>query len=99
MSRFRVRISSEPPYGAIVKRYKTVDFQSTDEVSTTSGATNKIKYNFINLNPDFCIFEPQIPDIILLSSAASDSSTDMGKMRREAERRGQAWFQIKGSIY
>lgn len=46
-----------------------------------------------------CIFEPQVPDIILLPLSASDSSSEMGKMRRQAQRRGQRWFQVKNSIF
>lgn len=47
-----------------------------------------------------CIFEPQVPDIILLPiSSASDNNSDMGKMRQEADRRGQMWWQVDDDIY
>lgn len=46
-----------------------------------------------------CIFEPQIPDIIILPAYASNKSSQMGKMRQQAENRGQTWFQVKNSIY
>lgn len=47
-----------------------------------------------------CVFEPQIPDIILLPRAlSSDESSEMGKMRQEADQRGQTWWQIDDNIY
>ena len=47
-----------------------------------------------------CIFQPQIPDIILLPrTSSSDASSEMGKMRQEADQRGQTWWQVDDSIF
>ena len=61
------------------------------------GRRTKVLSEGKNVN---CIFEPQIPDIILLPiTESSDDNTEMGKMRQEAEDRGQTWWQIDDSIY
>ena len=47
-----------------------------------------------------CIFQPQIPDIILLPiTSSSDENSKMGKMRQEAAQRGQDWWQIDDNIF
>ena len=47
-----------------------------------------------------CIFEPQVPDVILLPiSASADDNSNMGKMRQQADRRGQTWWQVNDDIY
>ena len=46
-----------------------------------------------------CVFEPQVPDIIILPILASNPSSEMGKMRAEADRRGQKWIQVIDKIY
>lgn len=47
-----------------------------------------------------CVFEPVIPDIILLpTSGIYQTDTQVGKMRAEAEARNQAWIQVDDNIY
>ena len=47
-----------------------------------------------------CIFQPQIPDFILLPITPSeDEGSKMGKMRQEADQRGQKWLQINDNIF
>lgn len=46
-----------------------------------------------------CVFEPQIPDIVILPILASNPNSEMGKMRAEADRRGQKWIQVVDKIY
>ena len=45
-----------------------------------------------------CVFEPQIPDFILVSNGASQAE-EMTAMRQEAQERGQAWLAVPASIY
>lgn len=61
------------------------------------GRRTKVLNQDKNVN---CIFQPQIPDIILLPlSDSQNPHTQMGKMRREAIVRGQTWWQVNDSIY
>ena len=61
------------------------------------GRRTKVLNEGENVN---CVFEPQIPDIILLPiTQSSQDGTDMWKMRQEAIIRGQKWMQIDDSIY
>ena len=47
-----------------------------------------------------CVFEPQIPDVILLPKIpSSDVNTEMYKIRQQAESRGQVWWQVDDNIY
>ena len=60
------------------------------------GRRTKVLDQGENIN---CVFEPQIPDIILLPMSASNTATEMGKMRLQAISRGQTWYQIEDNIY
>ena len=61
------------------------------------GRRTKILSEDENVN---CIFEPQVPDIILLPRTSStDNNTSMGKMKQEADARGQTWWQVDDNIY
>ena len=47
-----------------------------------------------------CIFEPWIPDVILIGIGTSQKSTsDMEKLRQECRARGQDWYQVSDDIY
>ena len=61
------------------------------------GRRSKILNENKNVN---CVFEPQIPDIILLPISTSDiQGTESNKMKAQATRRGQTWFQVNDDIY
>ena len=47
-----------------------------------------------------CVFEPIIPDIVLIQqSGSTNPSTEMGKIRQECRKRGQRYYQVPDTIY
>lgn len=54
----------------------------------------------LNQNSVNCVFEPNIPDIILIKIKQDEEiDYDMQELREECNRRGQAYYQIKEEIY
>jgi len=47
-----------------------------------------------------CVFEPYIPDVVLINVRNADSSTiDNEQLRKECQDRNQAYYQVPNEIY
>ena len=73
-----------------------LDFiDSNAEVSKFS-VSNIGRRSLVESSNDYnCVFEPEIPDLVLIESGQDDTA----KKRQECENKGQAYIQVPSSIY
>lgn len=78
-----------------------LDFIDSSEAISEFSVSNIGRRSYVVNNKDInCVFEPNIPDVILLPiTESNNNSSQMGKMRQECIQRNQPYYQMDDDIY
>ena len=80
-----------------------LDFIDTDSAISEFSVDNIGRRTYVSVDEKNinCVFEPDIPDIVLIrqSDSGPDSDTEMSKLRERCVIRNQEYFQVPDSIY
>jgi hypothetical protein len=87
-------------YDEVLKYPTDIDFfldfiDSTAEVSEMSVSNIGRRTKVVNDDDINCIFEPEIPDLVILNTA----DENIAELRAECEAKGQDYMQVSSSIY
>ena len=84
----------------IVKNPSSLDFwldfiDTTSSISEFNVSNIGRRSHVVNSNDIYCIFEPEIPDYVLIKTGQEDTESN----RKECEDRHQAFIQVDPAIY